>query len=120
MPDITPYVYKATVISVHDGDTMTLNLNLGFEVQFKLVVRLMGIDTPELSGKTKAAAIRSRDRLRDLVAGGAVTVRTFKDSQEKYGRYLADVYVPGVEKSVNQILVDEGLAVPYFGGRKQA
>ena len=120
MPAIIPYVYKAIVLSVHDGDTMTLSLNLGFEVQFKLVVRLAGIDTPELKGKTKPAAVRSRDRLKELVAGGAVTVRTFKDSQEKYGRYLAEVYVPGVERSVNQILVDEGLAVPYSGGKKPA
>lgn len=108
------YIYKATVKAVHDGDTFTAIVDLGFRVQAELKIRLNGINTPELIGPTKPAGLISRDRLIQLVLNKEVILKTKKDKQEKYGRWLADVFLTETDtKSVNQILLDEGLAVIY-------
>jgi len=103
--------YEATVLSNHDGDTITVIVDLGLETSRKEVVRLAGIDAPEM-GTPKGAD--SRDRLRALVVGRTVVLED--KGREKYGRMMAVVWV-GVT-NVNQLLVDEGLAKPYAGGKR--
>jgi micrococcal nuclease len=109
------YEYKATIKDVYDGDTVTAIVDLGFHNQTTIKVRLHGINTPELEKTTREAGIKSRDRLRELILGKEVVIKTFKDKQEKFGRWLGEIYLPGnLELSVNQILLNEGLAVPFM------
>lgn len=110
MPDI--YAYRAHVVSVYDGDTVTAVVDLGFHVSQEMTLRLCGIDTPEVRGEERPQGIVARDRLRELILDKDVVIRTKKDKREKYGRYLATVYVNGVD--VNALLVDEGLAEQYM------
>ena len=79
-------------------------------------LRLFGINTPELRGDTMQAAIAARDFLRGLVLNKTVRIETLKDKQEKYGRYLAKIYVEieGKEVFVNDLLVEKGFAVAYM------
>ncbi|HXG85967.1 MAG TPA: thermonuclease family protein [Pyrinomonadaceae bacterium] len=107
---------------VIDGDTVDLlivkSVGFGVDAVIKTRMRLNGIDTPELRGgtdETKAAARQAKARLAELLTGRVFTVVSHKTS--KYGLWLADIYTnDGVD--VNKILLDEGLAVPYFGGTK--
>lgn len=102
------YEYKAKVIKVYDGDTITVLIELGFGVTFKEKVRLYGINTPEIRGKERPDGLISRDRLRERILDKDVIIKTLKDKKGKYGRYIAEVYLE--EENINNWLVSEGLA----------
>lgn len=110
------YEYRAIVIGVVDGDTLDVNIDLGFDVWRKERVRLYGIDSPEkytVAGKLAWAAASLL-----LPAGDVVTVRTTKyRSEDKYGRYLAAVLL-GDGRSMSDVLIEAGHGVAYFGGAR--
>lgn len=109
------YEYKALVKEVYDGDTITAIVDLGFRNQTTIKFRLLGINTPELEKATKEAGLKSRDRLRELILGKEIIIKTQKDKQEKYGRWLGEIFLPeNTIISVNQMLINEGLAVPFM------
>ena len=108
------------VIKVYDGDTITIASKLPFEESplYRLSVRLNGIDTPELKGKTedeKTAAKQVRDVLSNMILNKYITLANVQT--EKYGRILADVYIG--ELHINEWLVSERYAVKYDGGAKK-
>lgn len=108
------------VIKVYDGDTITIASKMPFADSplYRLSVRLNGIDTPEIKGKTedeKTAAKQVRDVLSTLILNKYITLANVQT--EKYGRILADVYVGGLH--VNEWLVSEKYAVKYDGGTKK-
>lgn len=108
------YEYKAKVIDVHDGDTITAIVDLGFRVSVEVKIRFYGINTPEITGATRSEGLRSKQRVVDLISGKDIIIKTHKDKQEKYGRWLGDIYLPDSDKSINQILLEERLAVPFM------
>lgn len=113
-PTLDLYNYKGIVTSVYDGDTVTVVLQLGLDVELKnQKLRLYGINTPEMKGATKEKAIAARDYLASLVLNKEVLISTYRDKREKFGRYLAEIWLPDLDKSVNQIMVDEKYAVKY-------
>lgn len=111
MADATDYRYKVDVISVHDGDTATLSVHLGFGLLFATSIRMAGINAPELSAPGGKEA---RDYLREMVAGnsGPWTAVTYKTGNEKFGRWLATLYDPA-GTDICQQMIDTGHAVPY-------
>lgn len=112
------YVYRAKVISVYDADTVKLDIDLGMNMWIhKTNVRLYGINAPEVRGIERPKGIRARDRLRELIQGQDVIIRTHKDRTGKFGRYLCELYT--IEKdgrliNINELLVAEGHAVEYM------
>lgn len=120
--DTSPFIYPITfgkVIKVYDGDTITIASRLPNTDGpiYRFSVRLNGIDTPEIRGKSvaeKELAIVVRDALRELIMGKVVELRNV--ANEKYGRILADVFLDSV--SINDWLVEQNFAVPYTGGKK--
>lgn len=105
------YTYEAIVTDVYDGDTITVDIDLGFGIWFNdQKVRLHGIDTPEVRGPERSDGLVSRDWLRDKILDQKVTIRTIRDSKGKFGRWLASVYPRGETLSVNDQLVSLGLA----------
>jgi len=102
------YEYKARVIRIYDGDTVVVLVDLGFNVSVKETLRLSGLNAPELKGEEKGDGLVSRDRLRDKILNKEVTIKTFKDSTEKYGRYIAEIYLE--KENINEWLIAEGLA----------
>jgi micrococcal nuclease len=106
------YEYHATVVSVYDGDTITVDIDLGFRSHLKKVkLRLFGIDAPEMRGVEKEQGRITRDWLRERILDREVFVRTYKDRTGKYGRWLADVYpIDDQSKSYNQMMIEGGLA----------
>ena len=106
---IEKYQYSATVVSIYDGDTITVMIDLGFGVSVKEKLRLARINTPEVRGPQREQGIASRDYLITLVpVGSQIDIRTIRDSQEKYGRYLAEVFKGDI--CVNDLLVQAGMA----------
>lgn len=114
------FEYKATVVKVVDGDTVDLDIDLGMRVHVFERVRLDGIDTPEKNSKVAAertAALAASAFLGELLKDPNIIIRTKKDSQEKYGRYLATI-INAAGLNCNEELVKAGHAVAYFGGAK--
>ncbi|MBC8400051.1 MAG: thermonuclease family protein [Candidatus Marinimicrobia bacterium] len=108
------YYYRARVKSVYDGDTCTVDIDLGLRVWLKgEKLRLYGINAPELRGSERPEGLKSRDYLRSLIDGQDVLIETYRDKRGKYGRYLAVIYIDrqGAWLNVNEELVKKGFAV---------
>ena len=96
------YVYKATIDSIYDGDTMTCTIDCGFGVHLsKQKIRLYGINTPEVRGDEKEEGKKSRDAVREKLMGKDILLKTIKDKKGKYGRYLGIIYLEEDHKQIN-------------------
>lgn len=107
----TDWVYQAIVTKVYDGDTITVDLDMGLRVwQKKVDVRLYGMNAPELRGATHDQGIVSRDALRSILPiDSSVTI--VSHAYEKYGRVLGTVVnKDGVD--CTQWMLAHGYAVP--------
>lgn len=106
------YEYRAFVRKVYDGDTITVDIDLGFGVVLKSQkVRLLKINAPEIRGKSRAEGLKSRDFLRENICNKWVIIKTTKDKKGKYGRWLAEVFLG--DRNINDLLVEKGLAEVY-------
>lgn len=119
------YKYKAYVKDVYDGDTITVDISLGFHVNMTdIKVRLVGIDTPEVRTRDldeKEKGLATRDWLRERILGKKVLLHTAK--RGKFGRWLGTIWdlekdKPEFENSYNKQLINEGLAKEYWGGKR--
>ncbi len=110
------FEYRGTVTKVVDGDTVHVRLDLGIDVRIDLVLRLYGINAPEMSTPEGIAA---KYHLIELLGGPLfpLTIRTIKDRREKYGRYLAVLIHEESDAhptiNVNDRMVADGFAVVY-------
>ena len=109
------YQYKAIVTSVYDGDTCTVDIDLGLHTWVRgEKIRLMRINAPELKGNERQKGILSRDFLRETILNKEVIIGTFKDKKGKYGRYLGEIWIATKDddlQNVNDLLVERGYAV---------
>ena len=111
------------VTKVVDGDTIDVDIDLGFDISFSSRVRLAGIDTPEsrtTDKYEKELGLEVKKKLGELIANAkSIVIRTEKiDSSEKYGRILGWLYLDGEPVSVNEALVAGGYAWGYMGDTK--
>ena len=119
------YEYKAKLVKVVDGDTVDVDIDLGFGVWLKDErVRIMGIDTPEsrTSDKVeKVFGLASKERLKELLGKDCI-LKTFaakdgEDMKGKFGRILGD-FILDDDRLVTEVLIEEGHAVKYHGQNK--
>ena len=118
------YEYRCKVNKIVDGDTVDIDIDLGFGVWLKDErVRIMGIDTPEsrTSDKVeKVFGLAAKHRLEELLGETSVLkTQVSKDGEDmkgKFGRILGDFEVG--DKRVTDIMIEEGHCVPYFGESK--
>ena len=112
--EINLYQYKAFVTKVYDGDTITVEVDLGFKTFVKgEKIRLNRINTPEVRGESREEGLKSRDYLRSLILNKEIILETMKDKKGKYGRYLGEIYVKDNNDNwlnINSHLVDKGFA----------
>src|SRR5574341_2033691 len=114
------YNYQAKVVSVYDGDTCTVDIDLGLRTWVhNEKLRLARINAPEVTGVERPAGLAAREFLRSLIEGRVFHLQTIKDRQEKYGRYLAEIFIQQGEVwvNVNDLMVQYGHAVykDYLG-----
>jgi len=124
------YEYKCKIERVIDGDTVDVSIDLGFGIWlYKERVRIMGIDTPESRTRDKVEkkfGLAAKARLKSLLGKNPVLKTQIskkgEDMRGKFGRVLGDfdVYCAKTDawRPATKILVEEGHAVPYFGGSK--
>jgi len=106
------YWYTAKVHSVYDGDSVRLDIDMGFN-QWRMAekFRLARIDAWELRGEEKGRGIIARQFISNLLpVGREVTINTIKDNRGKYGRILVDIYDSESMLCVNDMLVEQGHA----------
>lgn len=106
------YTYNAYVTKVYDGDTITVDIDLGFGIILKKQkLRLYGLNAPEVRGENKTRGLEVRDTLRELILNQNIIVKTVKDKKGKYGRWLATIIYD--DQNINEWLLQEGMAEKY-------
>ena len=111
-------------MKVYDGDTCTCIVDLGFKLSAKIKVRMIGIDTPEIRTIDASEKVRgeaARDFLRNKILDKNVILHTQKKG--KFGRWLGEIWeIPNegesLGMSINQLLIQEGHAKAYDGGKR--
>ena len=121
------YTYKIELVRVIDGDTIDAYIDLGFNIKVKKRIRFMGINTPESRTRDleeKAKGLAAKDRLKAILEG-ANTIQLVSHGVGKYGRVLGELHVDVVDGkehltmvNVNELLIKEGHAVEYHGGKR--
>lgn len=115
------FLFKADVVSVYDGDTITAEIRLPFDISKRSKIRLAAIDTPEIRTRSKIEkeiGYRARDRMRELCGERVWLESLEKGKEDKYGRVLANLYTYEGQEDIAQRLITEGLGVAYDGGTK--
>ena len=120
------YEYKCKILRVVDGDTVDVDIDLGFGIVLSNErVRIMGIDTPESRTRDaveKKFGLASKARLKSLLGKTGILKtqinKNGEDMKGKFGRILGD-FATKDGRMVTDILVEEGHAVAYFGGSKE-
>ena len=115
------YTYKAKLVRVINGDSLDIEFDLGFDIIIKQRLKLYGIDTPDSRSTNvdiKQKGLDVRQRLMELLTT-EFKVETMLNKRGKYGRILGKIYViaNGNEVCINELLVDEGLAIRYNIGK---
>ena len=121
--EVKKYGYSCKLDRVVDGDTCDAMIDLGFNTWVKNRIRFMGVDawesrTRDLDEKKKGLAAKAFTK--DLLENsddGKFSIISYGTG--KYGRVLGELFVKGHEKSVNQLLLENGHAYEYEGGKKK-
>jgi len=107
--------YRAIVEKIVDGDTIKMNIDLGFRTWIKANCRLYGINTPELNSKDEEERNRAKKALEYLseilIVGKTYNIVSYE--LDKYGRPLVMILIHGLEDSVNNLMLDNNHAVRY-------
>ena len=121
------YNYKIRPVKIIDGDTIDAEIDLGFDIKTKKRIRFMGINTPESRTRDleeKARGLAAKERVKQLLEG-CDNIQLNSHGVGKFGRCLGEILldkVDGKEKmtlvSLNKLLVNEGHAVEYNGGKR--
>lgn len=120
------YEYACKVVRVVDGDTVDVDIDLGFDVVLrKQRIRLYGVDTPESRTRDKEEkryGLYAKQWLKNALGKNAV-IRTKKDGRGKFGRILGEfvIYDPvyDQETTVNSVMIRDHIAVEYHGQSKE-
>ena len=119
------YTYKCTVTKIIDGDTIDVDIDLGFDVVLtKQRIRLMGIDTPESRTRNleeKERGLLSKAYMENKCpVGSSITLKSL--DRGKFGRILGEIWEADVDsttvKPLNKRMITDGFAVEYYGGSK--
>jgi len=106
------YEYRAFVRKIYDGDTITVDIDLGFDIVLKAQkIRLLRINTPEVRGEQRPEGLKSRDALRQRIGNKWIKIKTEKDKKGKFGRWLGEIWFE--DECINDWLLKEGLAEVY-------
>lgn len=121
------YTYKISPLKVVDGDTIDAEIDLGFDIKVKKRIRFMGINAPESRTKDleeKAKGLAAKDRVKALL-DGCKNITLKSHGVGKFGRCLGELHldiIDGQEKltlvSLNELLINEGHATKYDGGKR--
>ena len=107
-----PYIYRAKVEKVVDGDTIEVTIDIGFHLTTRRRLRLLRVNTAEIHASEdaeRAKANTAKERMIELLTGKDIFIKTEKS--DSFGRFLAEVWLGDL--NVNDWLLAEGLARPF-------
>jgi len=121
-----PYEYNAKVTQVIDGDTIVVDIDLGFDVKLtNQKVRLLGVDTPESRTSDKIektfgeASKNYTKKFIEQCSEQNIVLRTYlSDNEEKFGRLLGEIINPQTKKVLNEELINNNYGIKYLGENK--
>ncbi|QZI94438.1 nuclease-like protein [Methylophilales phage Melnitz EXVC044M] len=120
------YEYRCKVVKIVDGDTVDVDIDLGFGVWLKKErIRMFGIDTPESRTRDldeKKYGLMAKEFITKLLDDeGGIVLKTRKDAEGKYGRILGELWrtTDFADRSINQIMIEKHHAVSYHGQSKE-
>lgn len=113
------YRYNALITKIIDGDTIDAMVDLGFSIHTNIRFRLHGIDTPEKNAtdiNERIVANNATTFVSNAILNKIVTIESVE--KDKYGRWLAKVFLNPEQPTLNEQLVSLGFAKAYFGGAR--
>ena len=117
------HIYSAKLVRVVDGDTADAMIDLGFNVWVKNRIRFMGVDAWESRTRNKEEKVKglaAKAYVKDILENSDEGKFLLKShGVGKYGRVLGELFVKGNEKSVNELLKENGHAYEYHGEKKK-
>lgn len=119
---LDPWVYNARLIRVVDGDTADAWIDCGFNISIKKRIRFMGVDTWECRTRNleeKALGLKAKAYTTEMLERNEGKFLVKSHGVGKYGRLLGELFVDGEEKSLNDLLKENGHAYEYDGGTKK-
>jgi micrococcal nuclease len=120
-----PYIYRIKQITkVVDGDTIDADVDLGFDISLSKRIRLAAVDTPEsrtADANEKKYGLQSKEWLKHKLENAKnILIKTeLPDSTEKYGRIIGHLFINDQANSLNEQMIDAGMAWTYDGGTKK-
>lgn len=119
---LDPWIYNARLIRVVDGDTADAHIDCGFNIQIKKRIRFKSVDTWECRTRDleeKKLGLAAKAYTKEMLErnDGKFTVKSH--GVGKYGRLLGEIFIEGEEKSLNDLLLENGHAYVYEGGKKK-
>ncbi len=121
------YEYRCTVVKIIDGDTVDVDIDLGFGVWMKKQrIRMYGIDTPESRTRDlveKKYGLAAKEFLTGMLDDKAgITLKTYKDKEGKFGRILGELWrnTDFADQSINEYMIEKHHAVRYMGQSKES
>jgi endonuclease YncB( thermonuclease family) len=117
------FYYKgyADYLKVYDGDTFTVELDLGFKLKYKTSVRLYGINAAEIKDNSDVSK-KAKEKLQEFIKKNNGKLIIKSHGLDKYGRFLGEVWgeLSQEEITINKQLINEGLVIEYYGiGKKE-
>ena len=122
MAKVEPYIYNARLIRVVDGDTADAWIDWGFNISVKKRIRFMGVDTWECRTRNleeKALGLKAKAYTTEMLERNEGKFLVKSHGVGKYGRLLGELFVDGEDKSLNDLLKENGHAYEYDGGTKK-
>lgn len=120
------YEYRCKVVKIVDGDTVDVDIDLGFGVWLKKErIRMFGIDTPESRTRDldeKKYGLMAKNYITKLLDDeGGIVLKTRKDAEGKYGRILGELWrtTDFADTSINELMIKNHHAVSYHGQSKE-
>ena len=119
---LDPWIYNARLIKGVDGDTADAWIDCGFNISVKKRIRFMGVDTWESRTRDldeKKLGLKAKAYTKEMLErnDGKFTVKSH--GVGKYGRLLGEIFIDGEDKSLNDLLIENGHAYEYHGGKKK-
>ena len=111
------YCYDAQVVSIYDGDTITVEVDLGFNVTTKKKIRFYGVNTYELRGEERDKGLLAKQFVVDRIKDKDIKLYTIRDKTGKYGRYLGIIYYVNMDNeeiNLNLELIKNNHGVLYL------
>ena len=119
---LDPWIYNATLLRVVDGDTADAAIDCGFNISVKKRIRFKSVDTWESRTRNleeKKLGLKAKAYTKEMLErnDGKFTVKSH--GVGKYGRLLGEIFIEGEDKSLNDLLIENGHAYHYSGGKKK-